>query len=231
MAEVQITGETLDNLAAEVGDLLRGLVTRGTDDATSDARPRRTEDRRCRRSRGVRLRRVAIRARKQCQRRWHGPAPAGILQLVRIVHGQRRPWLAGRRRHRFRHGVHRIDRRRSSGLGVPAVRCRQGPGRPALPTTRFRDRAAPHVPGRPVSSVAVVVGPPSDRGTRADAAIRVALVCMPFYGASRPAIQLGLLQGLARADGHECDTFHLNVELARALGAAGTRRSVTTGAT
>ena len=70
-----------------------------------------------------------------------------------------------------------------------------------------------------MNSVAVALGPISDRGTRADAAIRVALVCMPFYGASRPAIQLGLLQGLARADGHECDTFHLNVELARALGA------------
>jgi ribosomal peptide maturation radical SAM protein 1 len=47
--------------------------------------------------------------------------------------------------------------------------------------------------------------------------LRVALICMPFYGASRPSIQLGLLQAIGRAAGHLVDTFHLNLELAAEL--------------
>jgi ribosomal peptide maturation radical SAM protein 1 len=43
---------------------------------------------------------------------------------------------------------------------------------------------------------------------------RTALVCMPFSMADRPSIQIALLAALARRAGFECDTHHLNLELA-----------------
>ena len=117
MAEVQITGETLDNLAQKLETfsedlspeerttLQAMLVLAGQKIADADEVA------------GFAFGGSPFAARKQCQRRWHGPAPAGILQLVRVVHGQRCPWLAGRRRHRFGHGVHRVDADRSSASG------------------------------------------------------------------------------------------------------------------
>ncbi len=47
---------------------------------------------------------------------------------------------------------------------------------------------------------------------------RVGLVCMPFYEASRPSIQIGLLGAVAERAGFPTDTHHLNLELAARLG-------------
>ncbi len=43
---------------------------------------------------------------------------------------------------------------------------------------------------------------------------RIALISMPFLAADRPSIQIGLLASIARQNGFQCDTFHLNLELA-----------------
>jgi ribosomal peptide maturation radical SAM protein 1 len=50
------------------------------------------------------------------------------------------------------------------------------------------------------------------------APFRVALVCMPFYAALRPSIQIGLLQAIAQDAGFQTDSFHLNINLAAVLG-------------
>lgn len=47
--------------------------------------------------------------------------------------------------------------------------------------------------------------------------LRVALVCMPFFSADRPSIQIGLLSAIARQAGFEADPYHLNMELAARL--------------
>jgi hypothetical protein len=49
------------------------------------------------------------------------------------------------------------------------------------------------------------------------AALRVALVCMPFAAAERPSIQIGLLAALAARAGFAADCHHLNLELAARL--------------
>src|SRR5690348_2383527 len=47
--------------------------------------------------------------------------------------------------------------------------------------------------------------------------LRVGLVCMPFWAADRPSIQLGLLAGIAQRAGFEAETLHLNLNLAACL--------------
>jgi ribosomal peptide maturation radical SAM protein 1 len=47
--------------------------------------------------------------------------------------------------------------------------------------------------------------------------LRVALVCMPFFGGKSPSIQIGLLSAIAHQQGIACDTFHLSLELAALL--------------
>jgi ribosomal peptide maturation radical SAM protein 1 len=47
--------------------------------------------------------------------------------------------------------------------------------------------------------------------------LRVALVCMPFYGATRPSIQIGLLHAIAERAGFQADSYHLTVDLAARL--------------
>jgi len=54
------------------------------------------------------------------------------------------------------------------------------------------------------------------RSQAADA-LRVALVCMPFYEANRPSIQLGLLHAIAESAGFAAQSFHLNLDLASHL--------------
>jgi ribosomal peptide maturation radical SAM protein 1 len=51
-------------------------------------------------------------------------------------------------------------------------------------------------------------------GRRYTAAIRVALVCMPFFTAQWPSIQIGLLTASGRLAGFEIDPYHLNLDLA-----------------
>lgn len=46
----------------------------------------------------------------------------------------------------------------------------------------------------------------------------VALVTMPFQDPFRPSIQLGLLKAIAESHGFPTDTFHLNLDLAAAVG-------------
>ncbi len=48
----------------------------------------------------------------------------------------------------------------------------------------------------------------------------VALVCMPFFVAARPSIQIGLLHALATRAGFPAVSHHLNLNLARRIGAA-----------
>ena len=48
--------------------------------------------------------------------------------------------------------------------------------------------------------------------------VRIALLAMPFYGAERPSIQLGLLKAIAEREGAVCETFHFNLDLAHAIG-------------
>jgi len=49
--------------------------------------------------------------------------------------------------------------------------------------------------------------------------LRIALVTMPFFGADRPSLQLGLLKAVAMGEGVACDTVHLNLDLAAEIGA------------
>jgi ribosomal peptide maturation radical SAM protein 1 len=48
--------------------------------------------------------------------------------------------------------------------------------------------------------------------------LRVALVNMPWARTDAPSIQCGLLQAIARAEGHSAKTYYLNLDLAQALG-------------
>jgi ribosomal peptide maturation radical SAM protein 1 len=50
------------------------------------------------------------------------------------------------------------------------------------------------------------------------AAMQVALVSMPWAGAGRPSIQIGLLRAICERAGFPTDCFHLNLELAARLG-------------
>jgi ribosomal peptide maturation radical SAM protein 1 len=49
------------------------------------------------------------------------------------------------------------------------------------------------------------------------AALRVALVCMPFASADRPSIQLGLIGAITEAAGFSVDLHHFNLDLAAEL--------------
>lgn len=49
--------------------------------------------------------------------------------------------------------------------------------------------------------------------------LRVALVCMPFYLAMHPSIQIGLLHSVVAAAGFKVDSHHLNLHLAAKLSA------------
>src|SRR5262245_41172086 len=62
-------------------------------------------------------------------------------------------------------------------------------------------------------------GPPGVRRRTTVAGPRVALVTMPFGSMLRPSIQLGLLKSLAADSGFAADTFHLNLDFARLVGA------------
>jgi len=44
--------------------------------------------------------------------------------------------------------------------------------------------------------------------------IKTALICLPFYTAQWPSIQIGLLTALGRQAGFEIDAYHLNLDLA-----------------
>ena len=46
----------------------------------------------------------------------------------------------------------------------------------------------------------------------------VALVCMPFFVAERPSIQLGLLHAIAARQGFPVESHHLNLDLSKRLG-------------
>jgi hypothetical protein len=46
----------------------------------------------------------------------------------------------------------------------------------------------------------------------------VALIAMPFALSTRPSLQLGLLAAIARSHGFPVQTFHLNLDLASAIG-------------
>ncbi|MGW5840030.1 RiPP maturation radical SAM C-methyltransferase [Methylorubrum extorquens] len=50
------------------------------------------------------------------------------------------------------------------------------------------------------------------------AGARVALVCMPFYSARQPSIQIGLLTAIAERAGFDTAAYHFNLDLARELG-------------
>jgi ribosomal peptide maturation radical SAM protein 1 len=52
----------------------------------------------------------------------------------------------------------------------------------------------------------------------AGAPLRVVLINLPWASFRRPSIQIGLLGSLARADGHEAELAHLNLELAAQIG-------------
>jgi ribosomal peptide maturation radical SAM protein 1 len=47
--------------------------------------------------------------------------------------------------------------------------------------------------------------------------LRVALVCMPFYLAMHPSIQIGLLHAIVQEAGFNVDSYHLNLHLAAKL--------------
>lgn len=50
--------------------------------------------------------------------------------------------------------------------------------------------------------------------------LRVGLICMPFFAAARPSIQIGLLHALVEASGFSARSFHFNLELAVRMGSA-----------
>lgn len=60
------------------------------------------------------------------------------------------------------------------------------------------------------------LSPPSNAG----ADFRVALVCLPWYTAGRPSIQIGLVGAIARQAGFPTDLYHLNLDLAARTGPA-----------
>ncbi len=59
---------------------------------------------------------------------------------------------------------------------------------------------------------------PAESHVPSNKPFRVALVCMPFYAASRPSIQIGLLTAIAEGAGFQTEPHYLNLELAVVLG-------------
>jgi ribosomal peptide maturation radical SAM protein 1 len=98
-----------------------------------------------------------------------------------------------------------------------------GPRRRAGPSGRFATTLThlplPAVGRQPAAHAGLPTALPVAEGSATKRrGFPVALVCMPFYSAEVPGIQVGLLAEIAERAGFPAETFHLNVDLAARIG-------------